>query len=237
MKSKSILFLLFNIILTSNLYAQDNYIKLQKKIVSLETRIDSLETSLEKIFIEQANNNPYTKSEILNWGTGFFGAGKTGTNYTMNFELGYMFRIKKKPLASMSRYYIGKRKDYRFGISAGMQWFSNETVFKNDITFYRSTGYGAFGKFNFGSPVLLNFISFSGHLKVMYLVPSNDNDHNITDARMAYGYGNDIEFWLTENACVTLGYTDERDSVFGENKENPVYPSKVRFVLGFKTFF
>ena len=215
MKTKSTIILLFSIILLSNLYAEDNYKNLQQKI-------DSLETRLEKIDIEPVDNNPYATDDTLNWGTGFFIGGKAGTNYTMHLEVGYMFRTSKKPRASLSRDYIGKRKGKRFGISAGMQMFIDEPVFKNDATFYKSTGYGVFGKFNFGSPVLLNFISFSGHLKAMYTIPATDNDHNITDARMVYGYGSDIEFWLTENACVTLGYTDERDSFFGENKDDPI---------------
>jgi hypothetical protein len=192
MKTKSTIILLFSIILLSNLYAQDIYKKLQQKI-------DSLETRLEKICIEQVDNNPCATGDTLNWGTGFFGGAKAGTNYTFNFEIGYMFRISKNPLASLSRDYIGKRKDYRFGLSAGMQMFIDEPVFKNDLTFYKSTGYGPYFKFNFGSPVLLNFLSFFWHLKAMYTIPTTNNDHNITGERMVYGYGNDIEFWLSEN--------------------------------------
>ena len=70
----------------------------------------------------------------------------------------------------------------------------------------------------------------------MYAIPT-DNDRNITDEKMVFGYGNDIEFWIWENACVSVGYTDEQDIAFGENKDNPIYPSKIRFVFGFKTFF
>jgi hypothetical protein len=230
MKTKSTIIILFCILLLSNLYAQDNYTKLLQKI-------DSLEIRLEKFCTEQVGNNPYSTGDALNWGTGFFAGAKTGSFYTMNLEIGYMFRLKKSPLAFFSRDYIGKRKDYRFGISAGVQMFENELVFKNAATIYTSSGYGVFGKFNFGSPVLLNFISFSWHLKAMYTVPTTDKSHNITEARMVYGYGNDIEFWLTENACASLGFTDERDSLFGENKNDRIYPSKIRFVLGFKTFF
>ena len=237
MKRKSAIIFYLSIILLSNLYAQDNHKKLQQKLDSLETRIGSLETKVKKISIEQVTNNLNATDDTLNWGTGFWGGGKSGTNYTFNYELGYMFRISKNPLAFLSGDYLGKRKDYRVGISAGMQWFYNEPVFKNDLIFYKSTGYGVFGKVNFGSPVLLNFLSFSWHLKVMYTIPAKDNDHDITAGRMVFGYGNDLEFWLTENGCVTIGYTDERDSFFGENKDDPIYPSKIRFVFGFKAFF
>lgn len=226
MKSKSIITFLLSILFLSNLYAQDNYTKLLQKI-------DSLEIRLEKIY----ENHPYATSDTVNWGTGLFGGGKTGTNYSMNLEIGYMFSTNKNPKVSLSGDYIGKRKDYRYGFSTGLQYFSNEPVFKNDVTFYRSTGYGAFGKFNFASPVLLNFISFSCHLKAMYTIPAKNNDHKIRDNRMVYGYGYDIEFWITENECATLGYTDESDSFLGGHKDDPIYPSKIRFVFGIKHFF
>jgi len=237
MKTKSTIILFFSILLLSNLYAQDNNKKLLQKISSLETRIDSLETKLKNISIEQIDNNLNAVSDSLNWGNGLFVGGKTGTHYTFNYELGYMFRISKNPLAFLSRDYLGKRKDYRVGISAGMQWFNNEPVFKNDLIFYKSTGYGVYGKVDFGSPVLFNFISFAWHLKVMYTIPASGNEHNITDERIVLGYGNDLEFWLTENECVTIGFTDEQDSFFGGHKDDPIYPSKIRFVFGFKTFF
>ncbi|NQT27783.1 hypothetical protein HQ585_20670 [candidate division KSB1 bacterium] len=230
MKTKSTIIFLFSIVWLSNLYAEDNYEMLQQKIDSLETRLD-------KIYTEQVDNNSDAPGDALNWGSGLFLGAKTGTHYTLNFEIGYMFRTSKKPWASLTRDYIGKRKDYRFGISTGVQMFNDETVFKDDLTFYKSSGYGVYGKIAFGSPVLLNFISFSWHLKAMYTIPAKNNDHNITDERMVYGYGNDIEFWLTENECVTLGYTDEKDSFFGENNDDPIYPSRIRFVFGFKTFF
>ena len=228
-KMRAIL-VLFGFALMSNLAAQDDYKMLQQKV-------DSLEAKLEKIYAEQFEINPYASGEALNWGTGFFGSAKAGSHYTMNLELGYMFGISKNPLAFFSRDYIGDRKDYRFGVSTGMQMFVDEPVYKNDVEFYKSTGYAPYLKVNFGSPVLFNFISFSWHLKAMYAIPTDDNDHTITDGRMAFGYGNDIEFWVTENSSVTIGFTDECDTFFGTNEIDPIYPSKIRFVFGFKTFF
>ncbi|MDP8208330.1 MAG: hypothetical protein P9L92_16815 [Candidatus Electryonea clarkiae] len=230
MKTRITMILFISILLLSNLYAEDNDTRLQ-------ARIDSLETRLAGIYMEQVDNNPYASGETRNWGSGYFVGAKAGANYTMNIEIGYMLKIKKNPLASLSREYIGGKTSYRLGLSAGMLMFMDEPVFKNDSTFYISNGYGPYGKINFGSPVLLNFISFAWHLKFMHTIPTTENDHNITEARMAYGYGNDIEFWLTENAVASIGFTDERDSMFGENKDDPIYPPKVRFVFGFKTFF
>jgi len=220
----TILLLFFSLLLFSNLMADEHE--------NIYQKIDSLEILLESIYEVQINVNPYITEEASDWGTGLFGGSKTGTNYTFNIEMGYMFRLNKRPWAKSSSTYIGKRKDYRVGISGGFQMFSNETVFMNNTTFYKSNGFGGYGKLNFGSPILLNFVSFSWHLKAMYTLPENDSKHNITNARMVLGYGNDIEFWLTENACASLGFTDERDF-----DDDSIYPSKLRFVLGFKTFF
>ena len=123
----------------SNVYAQDNYTKLQQKV-------DSLEIQLKKV----CDSHPYGMGDTLNWGNGLFVGAKAGTNYSMNLEIGYMFKTGKNPGMSLNDDYIGKRKDYRWGFSVGAQYFSNEPVFKSDVTFYRSTGYGPYAKFNFG---------------------------------------------------------------------------------------
>ena len=228
MKIKSTLVVLFSILLLSNLYAQDNYKKLQQKV-------DSLETKLEEIYLKQITNNPYATGKTFDWGSGFFIGTKMGTHYTMNIEIGYIYKLRKNPFAFFSDDYIGKRKDYRLGISAGMQMFENELLLRDNLTAYQSSGYGAYMKLNFGSPVLLNFISFSGHIKAMYTSPDK-NPYN-TDNRMVLGYGNDIEFWLTDNECISIGYTDESDAYSGKKKKNQILPLKVRFVFGFKMFF
>ena len=221
---------LVTIFLFSNAYAQDNLFKLQQKVDSLEVRLDIFQK-------QQLANNPYSNGDTLKWGTGFFLGGKSGSHYSLNLEAGYMWKTDDDPGMSLSTDYIGKRSDYRYGVGGGVHYFADEPVFKDDVTFYKSTAYGFFGKFNFASPVLLNFISFSCHLKGMYTIPTSDNDHNFRDKRMAYGYGYDIEFWVTEDECATLGFTDESDNAFEENDDDMIYPSKIRFVFGFKTFF
>ncbi|MBC8479734.1 MAG: hypothetical protein H8D46_04660 [FCB group bacterium] len=115
--------------------------------------------------------------------------------------------------------------------------FENEIVYHDDSTFHKSSGCGAFGKINFGSPILFNLVSFSWHVKAMYIEPESDSTHDITDGRMVFGYGNDIEFWLTKNSCATIGFTDERDTFSDDDLSDSLYPSKVRFVFGFKTYF
>ncbi len=109
MKTRNLVVLLIGIMLVSGLVAEENYTQLQE-------RIDLLEAKLETINVEK-NNNPYSSGEAFNWGTGWFGSAKTGTDYSMNFELGYMLKIKK-PFASLTREYVGNRNDYRIGFSA-----------------------------------------------------------------------------------------------------------------------
>ena len=71
----------------------------------------------------------------------------------------------------------------------------------------------------------------------MYAIPTKDNDHKIRDNRMVFGYGYDIDFWVTESETASIGYTDESDTFFGGHKGDPIYPSKIRFVFCLKTFF
>jgi hypothetical protein len=230
MRIKSISFVLVSVLILSTSYAEVNSANRQEYNGSF----NSVDDSVNDV---QLANSPYLNGETSNWGSGIFLGAKTGTEYTMNLEIGYMFKLNKNPLGWMSREYIEERKSYRIGLSAGIQMFNDELVFQDDLSFYRSNGYGVFGKINFGSPILLNFLSFSWHLKMMYTIPESGSGHNISDPRMVFGYGNDIEFWLTENACASIGFTDERDSMFGENKDDPIYPPRIRFVFGFKTFF
>jgi hypothetical protein len=227
MKTKSTITMLFALFLASGSFAGDNLNKMQQRIDSLEVRLDQISVAYQ--------NNPYSRGITEDWGAGLFCSSKTGTDYSMNFELGYIFKIGK-PFTSSSREYLGNRTDYRLGFSIGAQMFDDEVIFSDNSTFYKCNGYGGFGKFNFGSPILLNFISFSGHLKAMYTKPESGNERNITNARTVVGYGFDMEYWYKENLCVSLGYTDEGDSYLDDKKDS-IYPSKIRFVFGMKTFF
>ena len=230
MKKGNLVVLIIGILLVSTLAAEESSTNLQE-------RIELLETKLEKIETEQIRSNPYANGETEDWGTGFFTTTKTGAVNSWNLELGYMFKVKGNAFGLLSKDYISKRNSYRLGFSAGAQWFDKEMVYNNNSNFYNSAGYGFYGKFNVGSPILLNFMSFSGHLKAMYTIPEKDSAHNIEDSRMVYGFGNDVEFWLTKNSCVTVGYTEESDSVFEENENDRIYPSRIRFVFGFKSHF
>jgi len=230
MKTGRLVVLIIGIMLISTLTADESYAQLQEKI-------DLLEAKLEKINTEQIDNNPYANGITRNWGAGFLMSSKIGSANSLDLELGYMFKIKGGLFNLLFGDYIGQRNSGRMGISAGVQWFDKEIVYKNNSTFYKSSGYGFFGKFNVESPILLNLISFSGHIKAMYITPEKDADHNIEDSRMVFGFGNDLGFWLSKNSCVTIGYTEEGEWDFDDNKNDRIYPEKIRFVFGVKTYF
>jgi len=230
MKTKNILTVIISIMMLSNLFAKNNEQVLQQ-------RIDSLEIKLEQIYNHQLKNSPYTYGKAVNWGKGLYLGTMVGTQYSFNLEMGYMWKFSSSPFSGFSRDYIGKEKSYRFGVGLGVQMFDDEPVHKNDAVFYRSSGYGPYMKLMFGSPVLFNFISFSGHIKGMYTIPEEDSKHNISRERWIFGFGNDLEFWLTEDECVTIGYTDEGDTAIWDKKKDTIYPEKIRFVFGFKTHF
>ncbi len=190
------------------------------------------------IFVSTAfAQTDHSAKQTAAMGQGLFMGAKSGTDYMFNLELGYLWKTGENPGMALNENYIGERSDYRYGISAGVQYFKNEPVFASDVRFYRSTAYGPYLKLHFGSPVLMNFVSYTCHFKGMYTIPTGGNDHGISDKRMVFGYGYDVEFWVTESECASIGFTDESDSFFGSSIDDPIYPSKIRFVFGFKTFF
>lgn len=210
----------------SSIYAQS--------LSDLQRDLDSLKLKLKE---HELFNEMHARGRKLDWGSGFFMAGKTGAENSTNIELGYLWKTGSNPSVALSENYIGERSDYRYGFSIGAQYFKNDLVFKKDNEFYKSTAYSAFGKFHFASPVLLNFISFSCHLKAMYVDPTDNNKHKIRTGRMAYGFGYDVDFWLTETECASIGFTSESDTFINEHKDDSIYPSKIRFVFGYKMFF
>lgn len=107
----------------------------------------------------------------------------------------------------------------------------------DDTTSFNSDGSGFYGKINFGSPVLANFVSFSWHIKGMYAKPKSGNSRNLTAPRTVFGYGTDIEFWLTENTSASIGFTDEAEVLINVNEKDMIYPARFRIVFGVKTFF
>ncbi len=174
-------------------------------------------------------------------GTGPFLGLKQGSSHTVNMELGYLFQFQKHQKTGRngkaSRAYIGQNNAYRLGFSMGLQGFQDEPVVQADDTVFHSAGYGYYGKLLFSSPVLLNFIAISGHIKVLYLFPAEMHSRDIANARMAFGIGQDVEFWVTDDSCATLGFTDEGDSHALNDRSDAIFPSKVRFTFGFKKFF
>jgi len=230
MKTRNILILMFCMLMMSNLTAKDNEL-------TLKQRIDSLEIKLQEMYKHQMKNSPYTNGKAADWGKGVYFGTKMGTEYSFNLEMGYMWKCGSSPFSAFSRDYIGKEKSYRFGLGLGVQMFDDEPVHKNNAVFYQSSGYGPYMKLLFASPVLFNFISFSGHLKGMYTIPEENSRHNISRERWIFGFGNDLEFWLTEDECITIGYTDEGDTAIWDKKKDTIYPEKIRFVFGFKTHF
>lgn len=170
----------------------------------------------------------------LNLGTGLFVNTVSGMTYNFTVELGHLWKTGDKPAIRFPTPFIGNRKDFRYGLSLGAQYYLKELVTKNE-SFYEASGYGIFSKLIVGTPVLLNFLSINSYLKFTYAIPLNMKKYEITSARMIYGYGFDIEFWFTEANNVTIGITSESDTFFNQI-ENSIYPSRIRFLFGFKTF-
>ena len=217
--SRKGLILLFFVFLIVSGYSQN------MKFEEIKKRMDSLEVKLEKIYINQADNNPYATGETLDWGNGWnFSVLVGGPAHFWDVDIGYNFKINKSNFLT-TKQFIANPKGFRLG-------FYQETInIADDYNTYLATGYGFQGKVLYFSPVLLNFISFATYFKLAYLLPG-PNDLDLKDSRLSYGLGGNIEFWQTSKMCVFTGFLVQSDF-----KEIPLYPLKFRIDFGARVYF
>ena len=170
---------------------------------------ERLEARLERIYIETVDNSPYATGETLDWGSGpFFGMNLYAPNL-YEFEVGYKFNLRKQSLP-WQRSYVGKRREMKWGVALGVMHYYDEPVYDPDpATLHESSAFGPYMKLVYGSPVLLNFISTTSHLKVMYLSRLDIAGEGFADHDWGMGIGGNLNFWLYENMCLNLGLSTE----------------------------
>jgi hypothetical protein len=61
-----------------------------------------------------------------------------------------------------------------------------------------------YGKVAYGTPVLLNLLSFNSYFKTIFYDQASRND-NPDFTSSGFGIGGEFEFWLSKRSCVTLG--------------------------------
>ena len=230
-------------LLGSNAFAEKaDSASAESNIEQLKQEVSTLKLKLEKMYIEQVDNNPYATGQTLDWGTGWSFFINLSPAYDITMDMAYMFQFSSWH-APWEPEYIDKRKGYRVGISAGLQSFHHgETLYNDDDEAYRVAGFGLHARLIYGSPVLLNFISTTGYIKPMVIFPQyHSNDSRKEEPLMGIGLGADIEFWIAENKCISLGFKAEGifKDMFDDPllKEDSVMPFLIKPLAGVKIYF
>ncbi|MFC2082108.1 hypothetical protein ACFLQT_00095 [Bacteroidota bacterium] len=206
------------------------------KVDSLQMRIDSLEARIEQIYIEQVDNNPYATGEILNWGNGTYIAIHLGPYWYSSAEIGYNYIIKGQLPPGSDEPFLNNTRAFRLGFGLGLFNFDEPVYDEIDSLTLQTNANGVYAKILIGSPVLLNFMSFTAELKILHISPDVDV-FDTDNSRLGLGIASDIEFWFYENTCITVGFSFEGDWEALTNKsERSILPIKYRTRFGVRIF-
>jgi hypothetical protein len=208
----------------------------------LSQRLDSLEVKLEQIVRENVDNSPFATGETLNWGRGWFFGTSVASPNREGFEIGYMhgFRTWRPPWENP---YIGQRPGYRIGLSAGLEVLHDSGfLHKDNGEPYYASSLAPYIRVTYGSPVLLNFISATGYVQPMCLIPDLARGDSRSDkARAGLSIGTEMEFWIARDKCISLGYSmdGQLDQYFETKKWNQdtLLPHEFHTRAGVKAFF
>lgn len=153
---------------------------LEQRISRLEKKVDSLQVAFVKNAIKKDEDNPFTSGKLINWGRGV--TIQIHENKSSGLEAGYTFVTKKH---------------LRMGLLCGTEVTRNDTTIPN-AAFY--------GKTSLGTPVLLNFLSFTTYFKsLVYPAGGNFHANKPEHTRGGAAAGFDIEFWISSHLSVVAG--------------------------------
>lgn len=208
----------------------------------LSQRLDSLEVKVEQIVRENTDNNPFATGETLDWGRGWFSQTSVASPNREGLEIGYMhgFRTWRPP---WEHPYIGQRAGYRMGLSIGAEVLHDSGILhKDNGDPYYVESFAPYLKVSYGSPVLLNFISATGFVQPMCIIPNlARGDSSNDDPRAGLSIGAEMEFWIARDKCFTLGYSmDGQLNQFFERRkwnEDTLLPHEYHTRAGVKVFF
>ena len=153
---------------------------LEQRVFRLEKKVDSLQVAFAKNSIKKDEDNPFTSGKFVNWGRGI--TLEIHVNKSSGLEAGYTFVTKKH---------------LRMGLLCGTEITRNDTTVPN-AAFY--------GKTSLGTPVLLNFLSFTVYFKTL-VYPAGGNFHanKPEHTRGGGAAGVDFEFWISSHLSVLAG--------------------------------
>jgi hypothetical protein len=153
---------------------------LEQRVSRLEKKVDSLQVAFAKNAIKKDEDNPFTSGKFINWGRGI--TVQLHVNKSSGLEAGYTFVTKKH---------------IRMGLLCGTEITRNDTTVPN-AAFY--------GKVSMGTPVLLNFLSFTTYFKTLvYPAGANFHANKPVHTRGGGAAGVDIEFWISSHISILAG--------------------------------
>ena len=207
----------------------------------LSQRLDSLEVKLEQVVRENVDNNTFATGETLNWGRGWFFETSVASPNREGYEIGYMygFHTWRPPWEHV---YIGQRPGYRIGLSSGLEVLHDSGVLHRDNGDpYYVSSLAPFIKVSYGSPVLLNFVSATGFVQPLCLIPDiAQGDSRSDKPRAGLSIGAEMEFWIARDKCFTLGYSldGQLNQYFDRRKwnEDTLLPHEYHTRAGVKVF-
>ncbi len=165
-------------------------------------KIQSLEVELEKLKIETSDNGLLAKGATLDWGKGVF-IGSHIAPSVQELNVGYTFSRKERE--GRLSYPLSPSRDLRYslGVSAKLRVL--------EASFDEVPGAGSIGfLWKVGSPVMLNFISFSAYLTPNIIWTQTEEsiktDSYFTETELGLDMGSDIEFWIRPRTSISVGY-------------------------------
>lgn len=239
MKRIFIMMVVIVMTLSVSMFAEE--VKVEGSTIKLENKIDQLETELEKLRIEISENNPLTTGKPKDWGKGFFfqflGAGINDSS----LDFGYSVILKNwKPWFPAE--YLKDKKGYRISYVLGLHTYE-DIVFdmdKNKKDYYESDWLSTSFSVKFGTPILMNFISFNSGLTLQYMYSLEEKDKNILQDQIGIGGSSEMEIWVSPKWAFTMGYKTNMPFEIDDTDSDDKHPiSNISFTptFGFKKFF
>ncbi len=204
----------------------------------LSKKIEELETELEKLRIEVSENNPLNNGETRDWAKGWFFQGFTTGEDHMSADIGYSV-VLEKFVPFWQEEYLEGRSGYRLAFSLGAETANEIYIDADKQDIYKSEWLSGNVSVHWGTPVMLNFISFNVSTKFMFMFSTENDDKNIKGNDFGVSVGTEGEIWLSNKSAIVVGFRNDTVDFDDEKKsgrrdiiEDNFYPT-----FGFRKFF
>jgi hypothetical protein len=200
----------------------EKLIKEDIQINELKERVYLLETKLDKLKIEIQEINPLITDATKNWGKGLYLRSIIDSySSIVSAEVGYNFILQKMNTQKVR--WINSR-----GLVIG--FMSNlQKVEEGNKSIYVFPFHAIYTKLTLNTPIFINFIGLSLSQKSIYNYSSGN--------KWYFGGGIDINFWIHERTCITLGFLGEPQIFQNDNHYEQPNDILGKNQLGIKWFF